>query len=46
MYEVIWSVFSNCYVLRPANMYSTVKPLFIGTRDECATYIVRNTCST
>jgi hypothetical protein len=43
MYEVIWSVFSNAYISRPVNITSTIKPLFIGSLDECGTYIVKNT---
>ena len=42
MYEVIWSHESDCYLLRPMNVNSSVKPLFIGTRDECAGWIVKN----
>jgi hypothetical protein len=43
MYEVIWNTESNCHLLRPVKENSTIKPLFIGTRNECAAWIVRNT---
>ena len=41
MYEVIWNTESNCYLLRPAGKDSTVEPLFTGTRDQCAAWIVK-----
>jgi hypothetical protein len=43
MYEVIFSKFSDCYIARPVNTHSTIKPLFIGTEDECNGYIAKNT---
>lgn len=40
MYEVIWSWFSDAYVYRPINSVpSTIKPKFIGTREQCAAWI-------
>jgi hypothetical protein len=43
MYEVIWSVYSDAYIWRSVNIQSTIKPLFVGTLDECTNYIVKNT---
>lgn len=42
MFEVIWSMFSNAYIVRPVNSYSTVKPMFIGTDSECNSWITKN----
>lgn len=36
MYEIIYSVFYNDYVIRDCSTISTVKPLFIGTLEECS----------
>lgn len=48
MYEVIWSKFSNKFIVRSiayrlGMIYSTVKPLFLGTEEECNKYIAINT---
>lgn len=43
MYEVIWSKFSNCFIVRSVIICSTVKPMFIGTKDECNNHIATNT---
>ena len=43
MYEVIWSYWHDCHVLRPVNVNSSVRPLFMGSREECAAWIVNNT---
>jgi len=34
MYEIIFSIFENKHIVRPC-ILSTVKPLFIGTLEEC-----------
>jgi hypothetical protein len=43
MYEVIWSTWNDAYIVRAVCTYSSIKPEFIGTHDECAIYIVKNT---
>lgn len=42
MYEVIWSKFDDAYISRSVNIHSTIKPLFIGSLDECVSYIAKN----
>lgn len=43
MYEVIWSKFSDRFIVRSVTICSTVKPMFIGTEDECNNHIAKNT---
>lgn len=43
MYEVIWSWFEDAYIVRPVNVNSSVKPLLIGSHDECVAHIRNNT---
>lgn len=35
MYEIIWSTWNDAYIIRPVCTYSTIKPKFIGTLEEC-----------
>ena len=35
MYEIIFSIFENKHIIRSCDILSTVKPLFIGTLEEC-----------
>ena len=35
MHEIIFSVFYDDYIIRESSILSTIKPLFIGTYDEC-----------
>lgn len=39
MFEVIFSVFHDAHIMRPITTNSTIRPLFIGTFDECAKYL-------
>ena len=41
MYEIIFSVFSNDYIIRELCIFSTAKPLFIGTYDECVLKLLK-----
>jgi hypothetical protein len=43
MYEVIWSKFNNRFIVRSVTICSTVKPMFIGTEEECKKHIAKNT---
>ena len=43
MYEIIWSKFNDRFIVRSVTIYSTVKPLFIGTEEECNKHIATNT---
>jgi len=43
MYEIIWSVFYDKYIVRPVPQMGNVKPLFIGTEAECTTAL--NNCN-
>jgi hypothetical protein len=36
MFEIIWSVWSDKYIMRPVLHMGNVKPMFIGTEEECA----------
>lgn len=42
MFEVIWSVRNDCYIVRPVLTYGTVIPNFIGSKNECHGWIVKN----
>ena len=42
MFEVIWSVRDDCYIVRPVLTYGTVIPNFIGSESECHGWIVKN----
>jgi hypothetical protein len=35
MYEIIWSSRNDAYIIRPVCTYSTIKPEFIGSFEEC-----------
>lgn len=35
MYEVIWSVFMDKFVVRPCGEPYGIKPHFVGTKEEC-----------
>ena len=35
MFEIIWSFCNGAYIIRPVCTYSSIKPEFIGTIDEC-----------
>jgi hypothetical protein len=35
MHEIIYSKFSDDYIIRECSIMSTVEPLFIGTYEEC-----------
>ena len=35
MHEIIFSYFFNRFIIREISKISTVKPVFIGTYDEC-----------
>jgi len=37
MHEVIFSVFYDDYIIRESSIISTIKPLFIGSYEECIT---------
>ena len=39
MFEVIWSVFANKYILRTGAPVGRVTPNFIGTQDECIAHL-------
>jgi hypothetical protein len=41
MHEIIYSVFYNDYIIRESLTISTIKPLFIGTHDECITKLLK-----
>jgi len=43
IYEVIWSYSSDCYVFRAFAGMSRIAPLFVGTLDECKSFIQNNT---
>ena len=43
MFEIIWSVWSDKYIVRPVPSMGNVKPMFIGTEEECNQYI--NNCT-
>jgi len=36
MFEIIWSVWNDKYIVRPVPPMGNVKPVFIGTEEECA----------
>ena len=36
MFEIIWSVWNDKYIVRPVKPMGNVKPEFIGTEEECA----------
>ena len=36
MFEIIWSVWNDKYIVRPVPSMGNVKPEFIGTEEECA----------
>ena len=38
MYEIIWSVRNDCYIIRKVMIYSTIVPEFMGFQDECIEY--------
>lgn len=42
MFEVIWSVRNDCYIVRPVLGYGSVIPNFIGSENECNGWIVKN----
>jgi hypothetical protein len=35
MYEIIWSTWNDAYIIRPVCPYSSIKPEFIGSLEEC-----------
>ena len=41
MHEIIFSIFYNDYIIRESLILSTIKPLFIGTYDECTAKLSR-----
>ena len=42
MYEVIWSVFADAFVVRKIEGLSRVRAKFTGTLAECHEWIARN----
>ena len=42
MFEVIWSVFSDAFVVRKIACISSVRPQFTGTLSECNDWIACN----
>lgn len=42
MYEVIWSVFYDRYIVRSTENFSTVNPLFLGSEDQCNAWVKNN----
>ena len=38
MYEIIWSVRNDCYIIRKVMIYSTIVPEFMGFQHECIAY--------
>lgn len=41
VYEVIWSVCDDRYIVREALPYSRITPEFIGTLEACNAYLLR-----
>ena len=42
MSEVIWSWHYDRYIVRSVCAWSSIKPAFIGTQEECAEWVNRN----
>lgn len=42
MFEVIWSVFEDKYIVRNISAFSSIHPRFIGNKQECIAYIKYN----
>lgn len=41
MFEVIWSYFYDRYIVRPVSISTKITPLFVGSYDECVSYLTK-----